>query len=216
MAGVGIAAAIGFVFALTILNSNAGTDSPEVAQRVAETQPDADSSFLFAQQAPADEGAPAGESAAMLKQDDPAGSSPQQEMFLTQDATELRPTLSSVIAVDGTTGEVIAEVTEGSQFVIGKPVFIQAQFANPNETAVLDHTLVMTLARNGTEDDTLLEQAANFRGDIGANENVNLEFYWNPDAEGEHLLRVFSLTPGDLAQGNPEPILSIPIQAVSG
>jgi len=205
MAGVGIAAAIGFVFALTILNSNAGTDNPEAAQRLVETQPDADSSFFFAPQAP-----PAGESTAMKS--GPADL--QQEMSLLQDTAEAQPVLSSVIAVDGTTGDVIMEVAPGSQFAMGKPVFIRAQFTNPNETAVLDHTLVMTLTRNSTDNSTLLEQAANFHGDIGPGESVDLEFYWNPDTEGEHLLHVFSLTPGNLAQGNSQPVLSIPVQAV--
>jgi hypothetical protein len=207
MAGVGIAAAIGFVFALTILNSNAGTGSPEAAQRLVETQPDADSSFFFAQQAP-----PAGEGAAMKS--GPADS--QQEMSLLQDTAEAQPALSSVIAVDGTTGDVVMEVAPGSQFAIGKPVFIRAQFTNPNETAVLDHTFVMTMTRNSTAGGAFLEQASNFRGDIGPGESVDLEFYWNPDTEGEHLLRVFSLTPGDLAQGNSQPVLSVPVQAVKG
>jgi hypothetical protein len=54
MAGVGITAAIGFVFALTVLNSNnnpidTGTDNPEVAQRL-ETQPNEALSFFFEQQ----------------------------------------------------------------------------------------------------------------------------------------------------------------------
>lgn len=220
MAGVGIAAAIGFVFALTVLNTNnhleRGSDNPELAQRQVETQPGAPSSFFFDQQEP---------SAAQLKQQDGAigADSSQQEMaVLQQEATELRPILSSVIAVNGTTGEVISEVMQGSRFALGNPVFIQAHFTNPHETDVMDHTLVMTLARNGSRDegqpanDTVLEQAANFRGDIGANENVDLEFYWNPDAEGEYALLVFSLTPADLTERNSaEPILSISIHAVS-
>lgn len=131
---------------------------------------------------------------------------------MLQEAPELRPALSHVIAVNGTSGETIMEVKEDSNFTLGRPVFIQAQFTNPNEADVFDHTLVMTLSRNAGADDTL-EQAANFRGDIGPDENVNLEFYWNPDMEGGYLLRVFSLTPGDLA-GESEPILSIPLQAV--
>lgn len=54
----------------------------------------------------------------------------------------------------------------------------------------------MTLAYNGTggdaaeqpaSDDNMLVQTASFRGDISANENVDLEFYWNPDTEGEYV-----------------------------
>jgi hypothetical protein len=51
----------------------------------------------------------------------------------------LRPTLSSLVSVNGTTGEVITEVVPGSLFALGKPFFIQAHFTNPNEKDVPDH-----------------------------------------------------------------------------
>jgi hypothetical protein len=83
MAGVGIAAAIGFVFALTVLNSNnnnpinTGTDNPEVAQRL-ETQPNEASSFFFEQQQQreqepiADGGQQTGDASAQSKERDQA------------------------------------------------------------------------------------------------------------------------------------------------
>jgi hypothetical protein len=81
MAGVGIAAAIGFVFALTVLNSNnnpidTGTDNPEVAQRL-KTQPYEASSFFFEQQEQeqepiADGGQQAGDASAQSKERDQA------------------------------------------------------------------------------------------------------------------------------------------------
>jgi hypothetical protein len=89
MAGVGIAAAIGFVFALTVLNSNnnnpinTGTDNPEVAQRLG-TQPNEASSFFFEQQQReqepiADGGQQAGNASAQLKErDQEAGSNLSQ------------------------------------------------------------------------------------------------------------------------------------------
>jgi hypothetical protein len=141
-------------------------------------------------------------------------------MLLEEEATELRPVLSSLVAINGTSGEVIGEVRPGSQFTIGKPVFIQAHFINPNETEILDHTLVLTIARNntgGANTSTNFEQAANFRGDIGANGNVELELYWNPNREGEHTLFLFSLTPTELSDLNAaEPTLSIQIKAIRG
>jgi hypothetical protein len=234
MAGVGIAAAIGFVFALTILNTNnpVGTgidnNNPEVAQRLVETQPNAASSFLFAQQESATSNESAG-SSAMAKQDgdQAAGSALSQEApstLMQLEATEnLQPTLTSVVAVNGTTGDVIAELASDSEFLVGKPYFVQAQFTNPNETIILDHTLIMTLTRNGTgadsaqqsSDSQQLVQATNFHGDIGANETVDLEFYWNPDIEGQYTLSIFSLTPADLSvDGAREPVLSIPVQTI--
>lgn len=206
MTGVGIAAAIGFVFALTILNNTnpLGTGDEEL---VRQTQPNADSAFLFRQEPPAN----ADDNAAQK-----SAPSSQQEMTMLQQTAELRPVLLSVNAVDGTT-EAVTEVAPGSRFALGRPYFVQAHFVNPNAMAVRDQTLIMNLEHNGignSVNGTLLE-AANFRGDIGANQNLDLEFYWNPDAEGDYTLLVFSLTPSDLPGGSAEPILSIPIQAVS-
>jgi hypothetical protein len=222
----------------TVLNSNnnpidTGTDNPEVAQRL-ETQPNEALSFFFEQQQQreqepiADGGQQTGDASAQSKERDQAAGSDlsQQEMtILQQEATDLRPTLSSLVSVNGTTGEVITEVVPGLLFALGKPFFIQAHFTNPNEKDVPDHTLVMTLAHNGTggdaaeqpaSDDNMLVQTASFRGDISANENVDLEFYWNPDTEGEYVLVIFSLTPTELSERESgEPILSVPIQAVS-
>ena len=181
----------------TVLNSNnnpidTGTDNPEVAQRL-ETQPNEASSFFFEQQEPiADGGQQTGDASAQSKERDQAAGSDLSQ----QEATDLRPTLSSLVSVNGTTGEVITEVVPSSLFALGKPFFIQAHFTKPNEKDVPDHTLVMTLAHNGTggdaaeqpaSDDNMLVQTASFRGDISANENVDLEFYWNPDTEGEYV-----------------------------
>lgn len=102
MAGVGIAAAIGFVFALTVLNSNNNpidteTDNPEVAQRL-ETQPNEALSFFFEQQQQreqepiADGGQQRGDTSAQSKEQDQAAGSDlsQQEMtILQQEATDL-------------------------------------------------------------------------------------------------------------------------------
>lgn len=103
MAGVGITAAIGFVFALTVLNSNnnpidTGTDNPEVAQRL-ETQPNEALSFFFEQQQQqrgqepiADGGQQTGDASVQSKERDQAAGSDlsQQEMtILQQEATDL-------------------------------------------------------------------------------------------------------------------------------
>ena len=229
MAGVGIAAAVGFVFALTILNSNnlvgSGGGNPEIAQPMVETQPNAASSFLFEQNASDRAGgelAASGPALSKQQNEDAAGSNlSQQEMstFL-QESTDLRPSLLSVVSVNGTTGEVISAIDPSSRFDIGKPYFIQAHFINPNDTSVVNHTLVMTLSRNemkGSTESSQLVEAANFNGDIDSHEKVNLEFYWNPDKEGQYQLVVFSLTSTDLTSGEArEPIYSVSIGAIRG
>lgn len=42
-------------------------------------------------------------------------------------------------------------------------------------------------AEQPASDDNMPVQTASFRGDISANENVDLEFYCNPDTEGEYM-----------------------------
>ena len=222
MTGIGVAAAIGFVLALAALNSS--QPNPELAQLQVETQPNAVSSFFFDQDQAADERALAGESALQpMQQNESAGAadSSQKDMaVMQQEGQELRPVLSSVVAVNGTNGEVISEVAQDSRFALGKPVFILAHFTNPSESDILDHTLVMTISRSGTGDSGQpasenLVEAANFRGDIGANGNVNLEFYWNPDIEDDYVLHIFSLTQSELSERtSAEPIFSISIQGV--
>lgn len=230
MAGIGIAAAIGFIFALTILNANvpldvSQNDNPQLAQRQVETQPSAPSSFFIEQETPA---------AAQQEEDGAALFSKEQSsdteadlqqgetaMLQQESAVDLQPTLSSLTAVNGTSGQVMGEVESGMVFAVGEPAFIRAHFINPTDGEIIDHTIVLSLARNGSEDasqsDTRAlsyESAANFRGDIGAGGNVELELYWNPDSEGEYVLFVQSLTPANLSEpGATEPLLSIAIKA---
>lgn len=232
MTGIGIAAAIGFVFALTLLNNTnpldtPGIDDPELNQlnqRQAETQPSAPSSFFLEQQDPIADGESGPDSAVQLtkQQDAPAGAdSAQQEMALSQEeAGGLRPILFSLAAINGSSGKVIGEIEPGSQFAIGKPIFIQAHFINPNETEIPDHTLILSLTRIGTIDAVKppngpeFEQAANYRGDVGTDGNMKLELYWNPDRAGEYNLQVLSATPADLSETDAiDPILSLTIKA---
>jgi hypothetical protein len=226
MAGIGIASALGFIFALTVLNTTNPLGTPqgdtELTQRQPETQPGAPSSFFIEQEKTQDR-------AARLSDDQSPGAggdNSQQEMALMQqEPAELRPRLSSLYAVDGTNGQVIGEVVPGMQFVIGKPIFIQADFINLNGSDIIDHTIILSLVRNDTgqepeqaENGTrLFEHAANFRGDIRANGNVELELYWNPDIEGKYVLLLVSLTANDLSDPDAvQPVRSIPINAIKG
>ena len=217
MTGIGVAAAIGFVFALAVLNNSQNVGTPELAHLKVETQPGAVSSFFFDQDQNADERALAGASDSQpMQQEESAGAadSSQTDMAtLQQEGQELRPALISVVAFNGTNGEVMSDVVQDSRFALGKPVFIQARFTNPSESDMVDHTLVMTLSRSGSSDNLL--EAANFRGDIRANGNVNLEFYWNPDIEGTYMLNIFSLTPTELSDmSSAEPLFSISIEGL--
>lgn len=229
MAGIGIAAAIGVMFALSILNANVPldmpqNDNPQLAQRQVETQPSAPSSFFIEQETPA--AVQEEDGAALFSKEQSADTEEdlqQGEMAMLQQepATDLQPTLSSLTAVNGTSGQVMGEVESGMVFAVGEPAFIRAHFINPTDSEIIDHMIVLSLARNGSEDasqsDTRAlsyESAANFRGDTGASGNVELELYWNPDSEGEYVLFILSLTPASLSEpGATEPLLSVAIRA---
>lgn len=207
MAGIGIAAAIGFVFALSVLVNTGGIDG---GNELASDFPSAD------QQRKAEESA--GEDAVTLANDTQEGmSSPAGESAMMQG--DLRPTLNSIVALDGG-GEVVGEVVPGTEFAIGESVLIQASFSNPADAVVSDHFIAMSI-RNAGQGESLgqeeqSERAATFRGDVAANGSVKLELYWTPQTAGDYTLLVFSATPSDLSSTVPiAPIASIPIRATS-
>src|SRR6185503_10531422 len=205
MAGIGIAAAIGFVFALSFLVNNGAVDDGEILQSNAPTEQQRTSEPL-ADQESGDESnfaknsggemdsAPAGESAMML--------------------TDLQPTLTSIVALDSTR-EVIGEIEPDIEFKAGEAVLIQAMFANENPNVISDHFIAMSI-RNAGGSETLstqeVEQGANFQGSISANSSIALELSWTPQRPGDYTLLVFSATPGDLTSTAPiEPAAAIPI-----
>ena len=210
MAGIGIAAAIGFVFALSFLGNNGapnGVDEsrksgvPMEQQRTSAPPADqeaTDNTSMFAKDAGVESGAPASETANMMQVD-------------------LRPTLTSIVALNANR-EVIGDVLPGMEFEVGKPVLIQASFANQNNGVVTDHFINISIRSSGGSD-TLSQQegqpfehAADFKGDIAANSTIELELYWTPQRSGDYTLMLFSVTPGDLASTVPvKPTVGIPI-----
>lgn len=236
MAGVGIAAAIGFVFALSLFvsyaNDDAGSNLLEQQQEQARTQP---SSSLFVQQragdsADADNGSSQEMTARTMDSaeknetafEGQGGENASSMMQQSEEASpsSLRPTLVSIIAFDGGTGEIIGEVVPDMQFEVGKPVFIKARLANPNSVQIPDNIIALGISSNSdsvNEDESRTgselksedsnrtltqrlpyEQASSFHGDIGAGENIELELYWNPVQPGEYRLLLFSIAPNEL------------------
>lgn len=203
MAGIGIAAAIGFVFALSILVNTGGIDGGEELASdlsAADQQREAEmtgESTPFANDTQEGMSAPAGESTMMQ--------------------VDLRPALNSVIALED--GRDIGEVVPGTELAVGEPVLIQASFSNPADAVVSDHFIAMSI-RNAGQSESLetgeSERAATFRGDIAANGSAELELYWTPQSTGDYTLLVFSATPSDLASTVPiEPVASIPIEVTN-
>lgn len=211
MAGIGIAAAIGFVFALSFLGNNGAINDGEILQSNEPTEQQRTSEPLADQESGDDastaakdsggemESAPAGETAMML--------------------TDLRPTLTSIVALDSSR-EVIVETKPDMEFKVGEPVLIQASFANENPDVISDHFIAMSIRNAGASEtlsqaDESFEPAANFQGNIAANSSIALELYWTPQRAGNYTLLLFSVTPDDLTSTVPvQPAAIIPIRVL--
>lgn len=203
MAGIGIAAAIGFVFALSFLVNKGGVvdDGGSAFQ--------ANEPALDQQRTAAPDTEPfakdAGESA-------PAGAE-----FTSTMAVAAPPVLSSVTALDANR-DLRREVVSGMEFKVGDPVIIRASVTNPGELVAPDHFIALNIRPAGagdtlTSDNRPAENAAILQGNIAANSTVNLELYWTPQVAGEYNVLVFSATPDELA--SPEPIVpafSVPVK----
>ncbi|HEX2557613.1 MAG TPA: hypothetical protein VHK86_04765 [Nitrososphaera sp.] len=206
MAGIGIAAAIGFVFALSILSNNntlpAGPDSaPQPLSTLQQkSQPPEEGNASYGNAPLPDEGSAAKMQAAINN----------ESTADNQLATDARPTLDSIVALNGSR-EIIGEVAPQMEFKLGSPVFIQANFANNNEADITQHAITMDLrSQNGGDENTV-----SFNGGIARGTSIALEFYWQPDRTGDFTIVVFSMTPGDLHSTQPvKPVAAIPVRVV--
>lgn len=194
MAGIGIAAAIGFVFALAILSSNPAIN-PELAEQ-------AQKADTFRQMSEPDMGA-GEESAAKLADDQE-----QSAQLMMQEGTSAPPTLASILVLNADTGELIGEVVPEMQFAANEPVLIQANIVSQN--AVAGHMITLAVRSDAGGGSQNYVEATNLRGNIGADSNLLLELYWNPASTGEYTLALLSAN----ADESLQPIAEIPIRVV--
>lgn len=199
MVGMGIAAAIGFVFALTLLSSNPAIN-PELAD-----QPQ-DGVTTFRQTSEPDSSGTGGESASKLA--DNQGQSAQL-MMQQEEGMNIPLVRTSITVLDANTGELIGEVTPEMQFAVNKPVLIQANIVIQN--AVASHLITLAISKNDAgNSQSIYDEAANLRGNIGADSNLMLELYWNPTSTGRYTLLLLTANADESAQ----PIAEIPIRVV--
>lgn len=208
MAGIGIAAAIGFVFALSILsNNNTLPTGPESSQPLSTLQqksqpPGEEGNASYGNAPMPDEGSAAKMQAAI-----------NNESSADNQQANARPTLNSIVALNGSRG-MIGEVVPQMEFKLGSPVFIQANFANNNEADITQDTITMGL-RSQNGGDLRDENVVSFNGGIARGSTIALEFYWQPDRTGDFTIVVFSMTPGDLESTQPvKPVAEIPVRVV--
>ena len=212
MAGIGIAAAIGFVFALSIFSANSGIINLEQSRQEKTNEPTG-------------QGAGNNGPASLFSKSTDQPASPQENLSSNQQvqsSLDLRPTLESILATDQSR-LISSEISPGMQFEVHKPVLILAKFANQNDGLVKNHTISLNI-RSGVVDYSKTteqeqgqnDQAAYFRGDIAAQSGIELELYWNPDTPGDYTILLSSNTPLDLASPEPtKPVAIIPVKVVA-
>jgi hypothetical protein len=214
MAGIGIVAAIGFVFALSILSTNSGIITTNLEQGQLKTT------------SPSGQEADTNGGASSFAKSTDQSASPPENLSLTQQersSVDLQPTFEAIIATD-TSRSVLREIVPQMEFEIGEPVLIQAKFANQNDESIKAHTISLSVrgaVNNSTSSESAEqgqrnEQLANFRGDIAAHSNIELELYWNPGKAGDYTILVFSNSQLELATPEPmEPLMIIPVKVVA-
>jgi len=194
MAGVGIAAAIGFVFVLSFFGSQGGVDDGQLLQS---------NESAFEQQRTATE------DQSQFAKDTVGADAPASE---SADIMQLSsaPVLNSIVALDAN-GELLGEVVPGMEFEAGQPVVIRASFANHNDAAAADYYMSLSVrSSDTTAQDGRLSNSASLRGDIGPQSLSELELSWFPQAAGEYTLQVF-VAQGGRADIDQESAATIPI-----
>lgn len=224
-AGIGIAAAIGFVFALSYFNSgdfiDSGNGTAEFAREQSSTEP---SSLLIQQKSEDSQGMLASrmETNEATGNETPSTEEEGDAGLLMQQAPSFQLTLVSITVSNGTSGEIIGDVAPEMEFVVNDPVFIKVTLVNPNETLIPGHLVALGIS-TGNEDALITrpeesrsyQQAATFHGDIRPNGSIEVELYWNPTLSGDYALMVFSVSSNDLISNEQiRPIQSIPVRVV--
>lgn len=199
MVGIGIAAAVGFVFALSLLSNSGivgdgGQTPEEFQQRESSTTSGEDATTMMEFN---DEGQ------ANMKT---TGNDSSSGGMLTMEAPsgDLNPALAS-LAVLNSKREVIGEVGEGREFKVGEAVFIEGILHNPHDTELLPQGISLAVVNSANEMEP--EGIAVFNGIVPAGGNLALDLYWKPGAAGNYRIVLSS-------DNVAEPIASVQVRAV--
>ena len=199
MVGIGIAAAVGFVFALSLLSNSGivgegGQTPEEFQQRESSTISGEDATTMMESN---DEGQ------ANMKTTG-NGSSSGGMLTMQAPSGDLNPVLAS-LAVLNSQREVIGEVGEDMEFKAGEAVFIEGILHNPHGTELLPQGISLAVVNSANEMEP--EGGAVFNGIIPAGGNVALDLYWKPGAAGNYTIVLSS-------DNVAESIASVQVRAV--
>jgi len=204
MAGIGIAAAIGFVFALSYVSpSGSGLNQTPLQEQSSQ------SNFALKQ----DNSAPQPPSSSDHVSGDGASSAfsapADQRTFRIESSRSNNSanglTLTSLVALTGSR-EVISEISDGLEFEPGAPVFIQANLQNPGADSMSNLTITLDVKSEGHMAE---ENMAEFHGDINAGSSTTLESYWQPANPGDYTITVLAMSADELSSSIPAPPLMI-------
>jgi len=209
MAGIGIAAAIGFIFALSILAGKSAiiNTSPEQSLQQKTTN------------VPSDQTAEDSTSPAMgPKSNEGSGETFNQQ---AQSSLKVGPSLESIIVIDPNT-RLSNQIVSDMKFESHKPVLIQAKFANHNDGLLENQSISLSIIRGEVAEsdssqtiEQLKDQATNFLGDIGANSSIELDLYWNPDTTGDYTILVSLDTAEEPRSITPATIIPVKVAIAS-
>ena len=197
MAGVGIAAAIGFVFVLSFFGNQGGVNDGQLLQ--------SNESALDQQRAATED------ESQFAKEMDGANAPASESADMMQLSSA--PVLNSIVALDAN-GELLGEVVPGMELTADELVVIRASIVNQNDFDTGKYHITLGVRASGEElsrsaNDPFMD-AAVMHGVVSATSVVELEMYWVPQSAGDYTLQVY-MTPDELAGNGSGPVAEIPI-----
>jgi hypothetical protein len=211
MVGVGIVAAIGFVFALSYLSPSGGSSnqtpiseqpSPSIfslkhdnsLQPLSTDNNSEERANIFS--SPRDQGA--------AKKMETSGIN---ESDSSSDGDGL--TLTSLVALT-ISHEIISEINNDMEFKVGVPVFLHANLQNPDVNARSNLTIIIDVKPRGQITN---ESIAEFHGDINTGSNIAIETYWQPTSKGDYVITVYMMSVEKMASSVPvAPTIIVPVK----
>ncbi|MCI0560432.1 MAG: hypothetical protein MN733_18250 [Nitrososphaera sp.] len=215
MAGIGTAAAIGFVLALSLLNNDPAieTGNDATTKEARQQLEDSQESALQTQ-----EEVPEPESGGASNEDSEApGSTPmepedKQEMAsneMAQQRTNMHLSLSSLGAYSFPSRELIGSIDPDMAFPAGKSFLLQANFTSPKSS---DEELLISMEVRGNAETIAY---SSLQGRFADSDNISVEVLFSPENAGDYTILIFVLTPSELVSTPPiQPLIMIPVKVV--
>jgi len=105
--------------------------------------------------------------------------------------------------------ELIGRLSANQSFRNHQPVFLQANFLNPNTNS---HDYIVTSEIRGSADTSALSIV---QGTVGGSGELSIDVYWKPEQMGDYDLILFAMPVEKLSMGPPmNPIAKVPLKVI--